>query len=221
MDNLKGLATGIGSLPHQDAESALDLIFKYTPNIPFWPQLPQRDKREGMIAQFSENLPLDNKEGLETFYEKVLAKDIEYFKISEDYASGLYAFKRRLEREGCKDIEYIKIQVTGPFTFGAAFNDENKVALLHDKVFMQAVFKGLNFKARWQIKTFRPFGKKIVIFIDEPYLSCFGSAYTPLNREDVIAGLTEFIEGLKPAMLSWGYIAAGILIGLFLPIPAI
>ena len=57
MKNLKGLATGVGSLPHQDADSALDLIFKYLPSIPFWPQLSKRDSREGMVAQFSENIP--------------------------------------------------------------------------------------------------------------------------------------------------------------------
>lgn len=57
MLSLKGLTTGIGSLPHKDAKSALDLIFEYCPQIPFWPQLPKRDIREGMLAQFSENLP--------------------------------------------------------------------------------------------------------------------------------------------------------------------
>jgi preprotein translocase subunit SecD len=39
----------------KDADEALDLIFKYVPDIPFWPQLPRRDVREGMVAQFSEN----------------------------------------------------------------------------------------------------------------------------------------------------------------------
>ena len=57
MLKLKGLATGIGSLPHHNVDAALDLIFQYIPNIPFWPQLPKRDIREGMVAQFSENLP--------------------------------------------------------------------------------------------------------------------------------------------------------------------
>ncbi|MCM8789956.1 MAG: hypothetical protein NC916_02940, partial [Candidatus Omnitrophica bacterium] len=84
MSNLKGLATGIGSLPHKDADEALDLIFKYFPAIPFWPQLPNRDIREGMVAQFSENLPClkitshgltyepQNKEReWEDFYEKI------------------------------------------------------------------------------------------------------------------------------------------------------
>src|SRR4030042_2603177 len=106
MKNLQGLATGIGSLPHQDVDAALDLIFKYVPQIPFWPQLPKRDIREGMIAQFSENLPFlkVNKDGLqfsapatrdeelEMFYEKIIANDTDYFKISEEFASGLHRF---------------------------------------------------------------------------------------------------------------------------------
>ena len=57
MMNLKGLATGIGSLPLTDAQMAVDLILRYVPGAPFWPQLPKCDRREGMIAQFSENLP--------------------------------------------------------------------------------------------------------------------------------------------------------------------
>ena len=57
MVNIKGLATGIGSLPHTDSDKALDLIFKYTPQVPFWPQLPKRDKREGMVIQYSQGLP--------------------------------------------------------------------------------------------------------------------------------------------------------------------
>jgi hypothetical protein len=93
---LKGLATGIGSLPHQDADKALDLIFKYTPQVPFWPQLPKRDAREGMTAQFMERLPVPELPGadtlsnkvsayppeekrLEEFYEKIINKEIGYF----------------------------------------------------------------------------------------------------------------------------------------------
>ena len=55
--NFKGLATGIGSLPLIDAQKAVDLILRYLPVAPFWPQLPKTNSREGMIAQFSENLP--------------------------------------------------------------------------------------------------------------------------------------------------------------------
>ncbi|MFH1414198.1 MAG: hypothetical protein ABIG56_05070, partial [Candidatus Omnitrophota bacterium] len=49
----------------------------------------------------------------------------------------------------------------------------------------------------WQIKLFEEFGKKLILFIDEPYLGCFGSAYTPLNKEDVVEALEEMTGGIK------------------------
>lgn len=210
MENLKGLATGIGSLPHKDADAALDLIFKCCPEIPFWPQLPKRDIREGMIAQFSENLPClkvtpagltfnaENKEAeLENFYEQVINNNVEHFRISEDFAQGLYAFKKRLDKADAAKIKYIKCHITGPFTFAASIKDDKGALLLHDPVFMQAIIKGLAMKALWQIEFLKGFGKKIIVFVDEPYLGCFGSAFTPLNKEDALNGLKEFTEQIK------------------------
>jgi len=210
MLELRGLATGIGSLPHKDVESALDLVFKYTPQIPFWPQLPKRDMREGMVAQFSENLPAlkiskeglffnpkDTEKELEVFYERIIADDADYFKVSEDFALGLHRFYRRLENTNLKDIKFIKCQVTGPFTFAASITDDQGATLLHNSVFMQAILKGLAMKALWQVNFFKKFGKKIILFFDEPYLGCFGSAYTPINREDVVRGLSELAASIK------------------------
>jgi methionine synthase II (cobalamin-independent) len=207
---LKGLATGIGSLPHKEAQAALDLIFKYSPQIPFWPQLPKRDLREGMVAQFIENLPCiefakgglvfnaaNKDKKLERFYEQIIGNDIDYFKISPDYAIGLDEFYKRLAHSDLRVREFIKCQITGPFTFAASLKDEKGVALLHDAVFMEVITKGLMMKALWQIKLFKKFGKKIIIFVDEPYLGCLGSAYTPINRQDVVKGLSELTEGIK------------------------
>ena len=133
MPEIKGLATGIGSLPHKDADAALDLIFKYTPGIPFWPQLPKRDIRESMVVQFSEGLPglrLNKKDlyfdssiqeqELTQFYEHIIANDNEYFRISPNFAAGLWQFLSRLEKEDLNRVEFIKGQVTGPFTFAAS-----------------------------------------------------------------------------------------------------
>ena len=212
MKTIKVLTTGAGSFPYQDPQKALDLIFKYTPQVPFWPQLPKRDVREGMIAQFSENLPCikigregiffssqDKEKELESFYQQIIANDADYFSISSDYALGLHKFYQRLEMKDLKDAEFIKCQITGPFTFAAAINDEKGVALLHDSVFRQAIIKGLIMKGLWQIKLFRSFEKKIIIFVDEPYLGCFGSAYTPINKEEVLRGLRELTQGIKSA----------------------
>ncbi len=215
MPQLKGLATGIGSLPFSGLhaqDKALDLIFECLPEIPFSPQLPRRDVREGMTLQFSEKLPCLETDGkdlvfcpedkdreLESFYEKIISQDIDYFEISENYALGLHDFYRRLKKypQALKKIEYLKCHITGPFTFAASLKDDKGIALLHDPVFMQAIIKGLSMKALWQIKLLKEFRKNIIVFIDEPYLAAFGSAFTPVSREDVTAGLGEASEMIK------------------------
>ncbi|MBU0548354.1 MAG: hypothetical protein KJ710_08215 [Candidatus Omnitrophica bacterium] len=207
--NVKGLATGVGSLPFHDAQKAIDLILRCVPCAPFWPQLPKCDMREGMVVQFSENLPglkidgsglhfapIDKEKELEVFYERFIAQDLLYFKLSPDFARGLYAFYQRLKEIDLSKIEFIKCQVTGPFTFCSGINDLNGNSILHDKVLMQAMVKGLSMKALWQLEYFRAFGKKIIMFFDEPYLTCVGSAYTPVNRNDVIDVFSELTDSL-------------------------
>lgn len=162
-----------------------------------------------MVAQFSENLPClrFTREGvafdpghrdrdLETFYEKVISQDVAHFAISEGYAPGLRAFLERLRKQDLSGVSFIKCHVTGPFTFAASVNDDKGIPLLHDDIMMQAVVKGLAMKALWQVEQFREFGKKIIVFIDEPYLTAFGSAFAPINKEDVISVMNEFAAAL-------------------------
>ncbi|MCU0650681.1 MAG: hypothetical protein MUC52_00405 [Candidatus Omnitrophica bacterium] len=208
--NVRGIATGIGSLPFKDPEQALELIFNSVGQAPFWPQLPKRNAREGMVAQFSENLPgfrvTDDglefdaeqaEEGLEKFYEHILSMDLGYFRISESYAAGLHAFAAALKNRSLSHVEFIKCHVTGPFTFAAGIKNSSGTAVVHDEVLMQAMSKGLLMKALWQIDLFKRFGKPLIIFVDEPFLSGFGSAYTALTRETAVRALDEFCQPLK------------------------
>ncbi len=52
-----GVATGIGSLPHDDPTTAAELVLRCLPEMPAVPQLPGRDPREGMLAQWLVALP--------------------------------------------------------------------------------------------------------------------------------------------------------------------
>ena len=121
----------------------------------------------------------------------------------------MYRFYERLKSQDLKSVEFIKLQVTGPFTIAAGINDELGVSLLHDKVMMQAISKALKMKALWQVNKFKEFGKKMILFIDEPYLGCFGSAYTPINREDVVSSLAEFTEGFNSNEVIFGVHCCG------------
>lgn len=213
-ENFCFLPAGIGSLPYQDTKTACQMVLKYLAEIPFWPQLPQRSFLEGMTAQFSEGLPgikidvtakrirletSQANQGLEQFYEHFLKQDLDYFAISPDYAPGLYEMMRILKprrHEGTKN-QFFKGQVTGPITFGMGLLDETGKVIIHNETLADLVVKILTMKALWQVKTFRDsLGLKSIIFLDEPGLTGYGSAYVSINRETVQKQLIEIIDAL-------------------------
>lgn len=199
----------IGSLPFKDVDKALDFVLKYFSDIPFWPQLPKRSYLEGMSVQFSENIPiielvgeslvLKNKfeeSDLEEFYTKVINKDCDTFGISKDYSFGLNKIFECLDENLLKST-FIKGHVTGPFTFGASINSSREKSVISDPTLLQIITSSLTLKALWQIRKFKSFGKKPILFFDEPYLACFGSAFTPLDKNTVVNVLRELVNPLK------------------------
>ncbi|MFA5867355.1 MAG: methionine synthase [Actinomycetota bacterium] len=220
-----GLATAIGSFPYHDARKALDLIFKYIPGAPCWPQLPQRAPEEDMIAQFIEGLPgvvwigkerrlffntegpvFD--EGIVHFYEKYLAFTddnnadlLEEFAITQKHSAGFYAYQEKLWfTDDMEPIKYLKGHVTGPVTFGLGLPDQTGKASFYSEQLRDMIVKNLAMKARWQIDRLSEFGKKCIIFIDEPVLASFGSsAMISVSREQVVKSLTEVVEAIHAA----------------------
>jgi len=205
------LPTGIGSLPHSDAAKASELILKYLKDIPFWPQLPRRSYLENMGAQFAEGLPnvvidqpgkkmfvetADIENGLADFYQHFLDNDIEYFAISPDRAAGFHTMYELLKASDRSRMKFIKGQVTGPITFGAMLTDKAGTALMHHPTLADALNKCLVMKARWQMNKFKQLGLKSIIFLDEPFLMGYGSAYVPLSKETVIERITELADAI-------------------------
>lgn len=212
MDSIRGLSTGIGSLPFKDASHAVDSVLAACPEVPFWPQLPRRDAHEGMLAQFCEGLPCVRVTGAdvvydptgeetayEHFYERIIQQDIGHFAISPAYAAGIHAFRARFSKEPVllQQVRYLKGHVVGPLTFCAGIKDARGTAVLHNEVFVQAAVQGLIMKAFWQVSFLKDFGKEVIIFLDEPFLAAFGSAYTALTRDTVVRILTETTAALK------------------------
>jgi len=54
----------------------------------------------------------------------------------------------------------------------------------------------LRLKAAWQEKELRRISKNTIIFVDEPYMSAFGSVSVMLSREQVINLLEEVFGGI-------------------------
>lgn len=197
------LPTGIGSVPQADPKEACEFVLSNFEQIPFWPQLPKRDHKEDMYTQYSEGLPgrvledrlyADSSKLMgeaEKFYEDYLAeKD---FPVSMEYANGLYEFLKR----DLKDKVAIKGQVTGPISFGLQVTDENRKAIIYNDTMKDTMLKLLQRKCFWQEKELQKLNKNTIMFIDEPYMSAFGSAHVSLNREEVIAALEEVMQGIS------------------------
>ena len=204
---LRSLA--VGSLPHVDAEAACHVALSTT-DIPTWPQLPRRSFRENMYAQFSERFPgiviendrvyvdreRDLDPELEVLYVAYLMNDLEHAAISVDYAAGLHCFLA-LEAEL---PPIIKGQITGPVSWGLMVADKDRKPVLYDDVLAEAVAKHLRLKATWMEGALRKLSSQTIMFVDEPYMSSFGSEFVSLSRTEVIAAMEEVfagIEGLK------------------------
>jgi len=205
-------ATGIGSVPWSDIDSTCDKILNFVPSIPFWPQLVKRSPFEDMNIQFTEGLPLltidkekktitastiDMEEDLVEFYNHYLADDIDHFRISREYAPGLYRQVDLVSRAPDLYGDFIKGHSTGPVTFAASVKGSEGKSILGNPDLLEACTKGLAIKALWQVTELEKSGKRVIIFLDEPYLSGFGSAFSPIERHEVINLLKEVIDYLR------------------------
>ena len=205
-----GTLTTIGSLPCISAEKSCEVLLKYTPELPAWPQLPKKSFKENMYVQYSENFPgitideenqkvyiitKDTYSQLEKFYEHFLSNDFEHFAISKDYAAGFH----QLINSGVV-FNGIKCQTTGPITFGLSIKDENGQSIFYDAQLRDVVIKHITMKSLWQLNRFsllNPKPSDVVLFLDEPYLAAYGSAFTAISREDITNSLQEVVRSIK------------------------
>jgi len=91
----------------------------------------------------------------------------------------------------------VKGQITGPVTWGLTVTDKDKRAIIYDDVLGDAVPKLLRLKARWQENQLCRISKNTIIFVDEPYMSAFGSVGVQLSRERIIGLLNEVFDGIS------------------------
>jgi len=201
------LPTAIGSMPHTDPVEACSQVTRYLKDIPAWPQLPNRAFLENMYAQYSQGFPgvvvkensiyvdrsQDLDKPLEQLYAAYLENDFDKYPVSADYAAGLHAF---LSLTNLSPLA-VKGQITGPISWGLTVTDENRRSIIYDDVLGDAVAKLLRLKAAWQEKVLSQISPNTIIFVDEPYMASFGSAFVSISRERVISLLEEVFSGIS------------------------
>jgi methionine synthase II (cobalamin-independent) len=202
--------TVIGSFPHKEADPALLHRLATTLDIPAWPQWVRRTFYENMYVQYSAPLPGvvvdeanekitfdttgDLTDDLEMFYANYLEDDVDAFALTPEYAAGFFGLLEALQ--STSGGEWVKGQVTGPISVGLTVTDQDLRASLYDEMLADAIVKNTAMNARWQVQQLRTVRPNVIIFVDEPYMASFGSAYISLSREQVVAMLDEVFAAI-------------------------
>ncbi|MFC2056262.1 methionine synthase [Chloroflexota bacterium] len=202
------LPTVIGSMPHTEPSEVCLQIARWLKDIPAWPQLPNRSFLENMYVQHSEGFPgvvveeggriyvdrsQDLSKPLEQLYAAYLENDFNKYPIGQGYAAGLHTF---LSLKNLSPLA-VKGQVTGPVSWGLTVTDADRRSIIYDETLADAAAKLLRLKAGWQEKALSRISKNTIIFVDEPYMASFGSAYVSISRERVISLLEEVFDGIR------------------------
>jgi len=202
------LTTMVGSVPYTDTDKTCEMIVDSL-DIPVWPQMGNISFRENMYTQYGAVLPgivIDDKKEkitfdttgdltlpLETFYTQFLEDNLDYFGLPRDHAAGFYTMLERLQGTSG---QWAKGQVTGPISMGLTVVDQDLRSSLYNEMLADTLVKNAAVNARWQIKKLKSVRPNIIIFVDEPYMASFGSAFISLSREQAVTMLDEVFESI-------------------------
>jgi hypothetical protein len=199
-----GLATGIGSLPHTDPVRAAEVVLRLLPDLPAAPQLPERDPREGMIAQWLGALPevVVADDGSCTLRGR---SDDEPHCIVDPVAhAGLLVFldvaagaSAGGSSTAVVQPARVKVQLTGPLTLGSALE---ALGVPTARAYKRAAVLCRAWVATIeQLVAKRLPGTDVVVFLDEPALVRWRRGDAALDRDsaiDVLSGALAAVEGV-------------------------
>jgi hypothetical protein len=214
MPNFHFLTAHVGSVPYPQVADLPARLVKLL-DIPAWTQHPRRSFRENMYVQYSPTLPavildevkekiiLDTRNdltpALEEFYTPYIADDVDAFALRPEYASGFFGMLAALneaDKGADKTDLWCKGQVTGPISFGLTVTDQDLRATLYHEMLADVIVKNTAMVARWQVRQLKTVRPNVIIFLDEPYMASFGSAFISLSREQVVSYLDECFDAI-------------------------
>ncbi len=186
--NLGGAVLGIGSLPHTDPAAAVRFVAEYCPEIPFWPQLPQRSPQDDlllqMVAPLADLLKMRTAGRIDVLPGRIATVRRRLHSVSarldETHAPGFFAFEQALAAGDFADARLLKGQLYGPLTLARCLY-ANGCPIYKLPGIYAALTDYLCRLAHWQVMRLRHFGKPVLIVIDEPALALETPDATALN----------------------------------------
>ena len=216
---LKALATtAIGSVPYEDAGLAVELMAPL--DVPASPQMVKISPWEDMLLGAVEGLPAlivdgekrtvkakkENRENdLAEFYEKFMSGDYSFLALPENSSRGFNAMMKRTHDDKNYGPDFLKLQFVGPLTFGQmVLMEDGQSSLVDDNEMLEVAAQALGAKGAWAAAEVRKLGRTPIIFLDEPGLSGYGSAFSTLSAETVknTMGLAaDIVRSQGPALV--------------------
>ena len=178
-----GLASAVGSLPHEHVGEAVGFALAAQPRLPAAPSLPRRSAVEGMIPQAAWGIPgvLVLPDGSLLVDEAAVDPDLPLGPALDDEPFvGLRAFLAAIEGR----VAPYKVQLTGPVTLGLALH---AVGVATDRAFAVAA-KAVGARARdvlGEARRAAP-GATPLLFLDEPGLTAALEPGFPLGVDDTL-----------------------------------
>jgi hypothetical protein len=217
-----GAATGIGSLPFVDPLEALALVTTHLPDIPHWPQLPRRTRREHFVFQFLQPLvrfallvhradrwvfDADSEtaaEALTRFYSVCLPAEegdeacLQVFVPPPEAAAGFHAFLNRADGAVWPKSRFAKGQIAGPLTVGLELKDARGRPAYYHGDLRDVLVRTLALNARCQAAAFSERGFTPIVFVDDPAVRAFGSRlHLGLGREPILEDLNAIFAAIR------------------------
>ena len=199
-----GAVTGIGSLPLTSVSAAIESVVQYSPEVPFWPQLPQRSESEGAIGRglgYLADLIEPRREGY-GYQVKVGKIDLVLERLRsssgalrEENAAGFGAFEKALSLGRFSSAVAVKGQIEGPITLSAFLFYRDK-PFLSDSALFAAVAFHVSQLTSWQIERLEVAGLPVLLFVDEPAL-CLQVLPNAVSEEERLNALVAILEHVR------------------------
>ena len=200
-----GAVTGIGSLPLDSAAAAIQAVARFSPDIPFWPQLPRLSEREkavgqglGVLAELieprTEGYGYRVKEGRLDAVLGILHRS--NGELTSENAAGFSALEHGRESRLFPSAVAVKGQIEGPITLAAYLFHKDRPFLAEPSLFAAIAFH-VSQIVNWQIDRLKVFGLPVLMFLDEPALCLEAPAGTTVSEDRRLSALAVTLDGAR------------------------
>lgn len=200
-----GAVTGIGSLPLTSIPSAIRSVAEFSPEVPFWPQMPQLSERESVISQGldivaelieprSEGYGYQVKERRLDLVLEILHRSSG--ELTPANAAGFAAFEEALSSGLFRSAVAVKGQIEGPITLSAYLFHQGR-PFLSDPALFAAIAFHVSQMICWQIDRLKSTGLPVLLFVDEPALCLEAPVANAVTEEQRLNALAITLEDAR------------------------